>query len=237
MKVEVLDIVKRFGRTIAVDSLSFSLSGGEVLGFAGPNGSGKTTTMNIMATLEEPDSGDVLIDGISAVDHPDLARGLVGYMPDYLPNQGDITAHEYIDFFARAYDLSGAQLRERVKEVEDFTLVTPIRNKVLSALSRGMKQRVSLARALIHNPPLLILDEPSNGLDPRARIEFRSYVRELAQQGKAILVSSHILQDLNEICTGCIIVEKGRLVKKIEGSLKGLDLESVFMESTKGDVQ
>lgn len=237
MKLEVKNLVKRFGRTLAVDGLSFEVKNGEILGFVGPNGSGKTTTMNIIATLDEPTSGEILVDGWSVVEYPDRARRAIGFMPDYLPNQGDITAHEYIDFFARAYGFMGAELERRVKEVEDFTDVTPIKDKVLSALSRGMKQRVSLARALVPDPELLIMDEPANGLDPRARIEFRGYAKRVAEAGKAVLISSHILADLNEICTGCIVIEKGRLVKRVDGNLKELDLERIFLESTKGDVQ
>jgi len=237
MKVEVLSLTRRFGDTVAVDDLSFSLSSGDIIGFVGPNGTGKTTTMNMMATLDEPDSGDILIDGTSIVDYPEIARRHVGFMPDWLPAQSDITAHEYIDFFARAYGYSGDALEHRVREVEDFTVVTPIRDKVLSALSRGMKQRVSLARAMVHDPDVLIMDEPANGLDPRARIEFREYARKLADAGKAVFISSHILADLNEICTGCVIIERGRLVKNIENGLKGMDLEKVFLEATKGEVQ
>ena len=237
MKLEVKNLVRRFGRTLAVDGLSFEVGDGEILGFVGPNGSGKTTTMNIIATLDEPTSGDVLVDGWSVVQYPERARRVIGFMPDYLPNQGDITAHEYIDFFARAYGFKGAELERRVKEIEDFVDVTPIRDKVLSALSRGMKQRVSLARALVPDPKLLIMDEPANGLDPRARIEFRGYAKKIAASGKAVLISSHILADLNEICTGCIVIEKGRLVKRIDGDLRSVDLEQIFLESTKGDVQ
>ena len=237
MKVEVLSLKRQFGKTLAVDNLSFSLSSGSIVGFVGPNGSGKTTTMNIMATLDEPDSGDVLIDGVSVIDYPEVARKRVGFMPDWLPAQSDITAHEYIDFFARAYGYQGAELERRVREVEDFTVVTPIRDKVLSALSRGMKQRVSLARAMVHDPDVLIMDEPANGLDPRARIEFREYAKRLADAGKAVFISSHILADLNEICSGCVIIERGRLVRNIEGGLKGMNLEEVFLESTKGEVQ
>ena len=237
MKAEVKHLRKEFGGTVAMDDLSFTVSSGEVLGFVGPNGSGKTTTMNIIATLEDPSWGDVFIDGLSVLDYPDEARKIIGYMPDSLPDQSDISAHEYIDFFARAYGFKGKVRKARVKEVEDFTDVTPIRHKTLAELSRGMKQRVSLARAIIHDPQLLIMDEPANGLDPRARVEFRSYVKKLAGSGKAVLISSHILSDLNEICTGCIVLEQGRLVRKIEGELKNIDLESVFMEITKGDVQ
>lgn len=237
MKLEVQHLVKRFGKTLAVDDLSFTITNGEILGFVGPNGSGKTTTMNIIATLDEPTSGDVVVDGKSVIDYPEEALRKLGFMPDALPNQNDITAHEYIDFFARAAGLKGAALEKRVKEVEDFVDVTPIREKVLSALSKGMKQRVSLARAMVHDPELLIMDEPANGLDPRARIEFRTYAKKLAEAGKAVLISSHILSDLADICTGCLIIEKGRLVKELKGDLKNVDLEQVFLESTKGEVQ
>ena len=237
MKLEVRNLVKRFGKTLAVDDLSFTITNGEVLGFIGPNGSGKTTTMNIIATLDEPTAGDVLVDGRSVVDYPEEALGKLGFMPDALPNQSDITAHEYIDFFARAAGLRGEDLVRRVREVEEFVDATPIRDKVLSALSKGRKQRVSLARALVGDPELLIMDEPANGLDPRARIEFRTYAKKLAAAGKAVLIASHILTDLADVCTGCIIIEKGRLVKEVRGDLGNVDLERLFLESTKGDVQ
>lgn len=237
MTLEVRNLVKRFGKTLAVDDLSFTITNGEVLGFIGPNGSGKTTTMNIIATLDEPTAGDVLVDGRSVVDYPEEALGKLGFMPDALPNQSDITAHEYIDFFARAAGLRGEDLVRRVREVEEFVDATPIRDKVLSALSKGMKQRVSLARALVGDPELLIMDEPANGLDPRARIEFRTYAKKLAAAGKAVLIASHILTDLADVCTGCIIIEKGRLVKDVRGDLGNVDLERLFLESTKGDVQ
>ena len=237
MTVEVCNLTKFYGTTKAVDDISFSIGEGEVLGFVGPNGSGKTTTMNIMATLDEPTSGDVLIDGKSVIDYPDYARRVIGFMPDLIPNQSDISAHEYIDFFARAHGLKGAKLEHRVREVEEFSSIVQIRDKVISALSRGMKQRVSLARSIVHDPELLIMDEPANGLDPRARIEFRAYVKRLAAEGKAVLISSHILADLAEICTGCIIIERGKIVKHLTGNIKGMDLESVFMEFTRSEVE
>lgn len=237
MTVEVRSLTKFYGTTKAVDDLSFTIGEGEVLGFVGPNGSGKTTTMNIMATLDEPSSGDVLIDGKSVIDYPDYARRVIGFMPDYIPSQNDISAHEYIDFFARAHGLKGAQLKHRVREIEKFANIWQIRDKVISELSRGMKQRLSLARSIVHDPELLIMDEPANGLDPRARIEFRAYVKRLAAEGKAVLISSHILADLAEICTGCMIIERGRLVKSLAGDIKSMDLESAFMEFTRSEVE
>ena len=213
MLTEIRNLTKSFGRTRAVDDLSFSFNSGEVVGFVGPNGAGKTTTMRILATLDEPDAGDILLDGRSLLDYPDEARHHIGFMPDALPNYGDITAHEYIDFFGRAFSLRGDALAKAVRDVEDFTGVGPIRDKTLKALSKGMKQRVSLARALVHDPAVLILDEPANGLDPRARIELRELVKALAEAGKSILVSSHILTELAEMCTGFQIIERGRLLR------------------------
>ena len=211
MRVEVKNLVRHFSRVKAVDDVSFAFGHGEVVGFVGPNGAGKTTTMRIMATLDEPTSGDVFIDGVSVLDYPEAGRRQIGYMPDALPEHADMTAHEYVDFFGRAFGLHGAALSRAVEEVEAFTGVGVIRDKTLKNLSKGMKQRVSLARAMVHQPPLLIMDEPANGLDPRARIELRELVRALAESGKAILISSHILTELSEMCSSVVIIERGRL--------------------------
>ena len=212
MKVEVLNLTKHFGNTHAVDDVSFSFASGQVVGFVGPNGAGKTTTMRILATLDEPTSGEALIDGVSVVEEPERARQLVGYVPDSLPTHRDISVHEYLDFFARAYGLKGAKRRQTVESIEEFTNLGGIRDKMLVALSKGMKQRVTLARALLHDPAVLIMDEPAAGLDPRARIELRELLRVLSWQGKAILISSHILTELAEICHGAIIIEQGRIL-------------------------
>ena len=211
MKVEIRDLVRSFTRGVnAVDHVSFTFGSGEVIGFVGPNGAGKTTTMRILATLDDADGGDILLDGVSIIDHPEVAHRRIGYMPDALPDRGDTTVHEYIDFFARAHGLRGKALADAVAEVEDFTGLVEFRDKTLRQLSKGMKQRVSLARALVHNPDLVVMDEPANGLDPRARIELRELVKALREDGKAILISSHILSELEEMCTGTVILEKGR---------------------------
>ncbi len=212
MHVHIQSLSRHFGTVKAVDDVSFSIGEGEVIGFVGPNGAGKTTAMRIMATLDEPTSGDVLFDGRSVLDFPEHARRRLGFMPDALPEHPDITAHEYVDFFGRAFGLKGKALHKAVDEVEAFTGLGPIRDKTLQALSKGMKQRVSLARALVHDPDLLIMDEPANGLDPRARIELRELVKILAENGKTILVSSHILSELAEMCTGVVILERGKLL-------------------------
>src|SRR4051794_28923051 len=188
MDVRIENLKRYFGGTKAVDGISFSFSSGHIFGFVGPNGAGKTTTMRILATLDEPTDGDATVDGVSVVDEPEKARRLVGFMPDSLPTHRDMTVHEYLDFFARAYGLRGAKRDLLVEQVEEFTNLRRIRGKFLKDLSRGMKQRVSLARALAHDPPILVLDEPAAGLDPRARIELRELLKVLADQGKAILV-------------------------------------------------
>jgi ABC-2 type transport system ATP-binding protein len=213
MKVEVRDLSRRFGKVIALDRVSFVFDSGHVYGFIGPNGAGKTTTMRILATLDEADEGDAFIDGTSITQYPEQARRLVGFVPDTLPAQRDMSVHDYLDFFARAHRLRSPQRQQVLAGIEEFTGLVPFRDRELTALSKGMKQRVSVARALIHDPAVLILDEPAAGLDPRARVELRELLRELAGLGKAILVSSHILGELGEICDGTVIIEQGRVIR------------------------
>jgi ABC-2 type transport system ATP-binding protein len=212
MKVQVQHLRKEFGKTLAVDNISFSFDSGQVFGFVGPNGAGKTTTMRIISTIEEPTSGDVRLNGISVCEEPELARRAVGYVPDTLPAHADITVHEYLDFYARAYGLRGRTRTAAVAAIEEFTNVAAIREKNLKALSKGMKQRVSVGRALVHDPDVLVLDEPAAGLDPRARVELRELLLLLAERKKAILISSHILTELTEICHGVVIIERGKIL-------------------------
>src|SRR3954451_8485478 len=169
--------------------------------------------MRMLATLDEPTSGDAFIDGVSVVQEPEEARRLLGVVPDALPTHHDITVHEYLDFFARAYRIESARRKKTLDSIEEFTNLIGIRHKTLKSLSKGMNQRVCLARALLHDPKVLILDEPAAGLDPRARIELRELIRVFSSQGKAILMSSHILTELSEICTGAVITERGRVLK------------------------
>jgi ABC-2 type transport system ATP-binding protein len=213
MKVQVKNLRKEFGKTVAVDNITFSFDSGHVFGFVGPNGAGKTTTMRIIATIEEPTSGDVLINGVSVCEEPEQARHAVGYVPDTLPAHADITVHEYLDFYARAYGLRGKKRTQAIDGIEEFTNVGGIRDKHLKALSKGMKQRVSLGRALVCDPDVLVLDEPAAGLDPRARVELRELLTLLARQKKAILISSHILTELTEICNGVVIIERGKILE------------------------
>ncbi len=213
MILSVDSLFKNFGDTHAVKDLSFKISSGDITGFVGPNGAGKTTTLRILATIEEPTSGRIDIDGRSIVTHPEVARELVGFVPDSLPVHKDVSVHEYLDFFARAYGITAPARRKLVADLEEFTNLVGIREKLVAALSKGMKQRVSIARALINDPQFLLMDEPASGLDPRARIELRELLRVLSRQGKGILISSHILSELSEICTSTLIIEQGSLLK------------------------
>jgi ABC-2 type transport system ATP-binding protein len=210
--LKVNNLSRHYGALKAVEDVSFELEAGTILGFIGPNGAGKSTTMRIIATLDVPTHGEVLLDGVSVVARPDQARPLIGYMPDRYGTYEDMTVFEFLDFFARAYKLRGRERKERVDQVMDFTGLTALATKLTSELSKGMKQRVALGRTLLHDPKLLILDEPADGLDPRARIELRELLRALAAQGKAVLISSHILTELAEIIDTCAIVEQGRLL-------------------------
>ena len=221
MQVVVEDLSKAFGKSKAVDHLSFTLGPSQIVAFVGPNGAGKTTTMRIMSTLEQSDTGRVLFDGRSVAEYPESARRQLGYMPDALPAHRDIVVHEYLDFFARAFGLRGAARRRTLDQIMEFTALGPIREKTLFALSKGMKQRVSLARALVHDPPLLILDEPAAGLDPRARVELRRLLVALAARGKTVFISSHILNELEEMSHGAVIIELGKLVRA--GSFEELE--------------
>ncbi len=210
--LEVKGLTRFFGGLRAVDDVSFTLEAGTILGFIGPNGAGKSTTMRIIATLDVPTQGEVLLDGKSVVEYPDLARPLIGYMPDRYGTYEDMTVLEFLDFFARAYKLKGKEREQRVQGVMEFAGLVPLKDKLTSELSKGMKQRVALGRTLLHDPKLLILDEPADGLDPRARIELRELLKALAAQGKAVLISSHILTELSEICDACAIIEQGKLL-------------------------
>jgi ABC-2 type transport system ATP-binding protein len=213
MQITIENLRKHYGRTRAVDDVSFSFSSGQIIGFVGPNGAGKSTTMRIIATLDEPSSGEVFLDNISLVQEPEKAHRLIGYVPDALPGHRDISVHEYLDFFARAYGIRQPSRGKVVESIEEFTNLVGIREKHLNALSKGMKNRVSVARALVHDPAVLIMDEPAAGLDPRARIELRELLKVLSGQGKAILISSHILTELAEICTGAVIIERGKILR------------------------
>ncbi len=210
--IELRNLHRYFGKTRAVDDISFEVYAGEVFGYIGPNGAGKTTSMRILATLDEPTFGDAFVDGFSVVDDPDRVRRRLGFMPDYFGTYENVNVREYLDFFARAYGLRGKERSIAIDSVMEFTLLNTMVDKPINGLSKGMKQRLCLGRTMIHNPSVLILDEPAAGLDPRARIELREMIEQLAAMKKAVLISSHILTELAEICHKVAIIEQGKLL-------------------------
>lgn len=195
-----------------MSDVSFDVGRGQVFGYIGPNGAGKTTSMRILATLDLPSAGDALVDGFSCVNDPDRVRRRLGFMPDYFGTYADVDCYEYLDFFARSYGLVGRERHQAIARTMSFTRLDELATKPIRGLSKGMRQRLCLGRAMIHDPSVLILDEPANGLDPRARIELREMIHHLAADGKAILVSSHILTELAEMCDIVGIIERGRLL-------------------------
>lgn len=211
-QIELRHLHRVFEHTHAVNDVSFEVYAGEVFGYIGPNGAGKTTSMRILATLDEPTAGDAFVDGFSVVDDPDRVRRRLGFMPDYFGTYQNVNVVEYLDFFARAYGLAGRERLRAIDEVMEFTALNTMTYKPIDGLSKGMKQRLCLGRTMIHNPSVLILDEPAAGLDPRARIELREMIERLAAAGKAILISSHILTELAEIADRVAIIEQGRLL-------------------------
>ena len=211
--ISVRHVCKAFKQFRAVWDLSFDVATADVFGFVGPNGAGKTTTMRMMATLLDPDYGDIEIDGVSVLDEPETIRRLIGYMPDYIGVYEGVEIQEYLDFFARAYRIYPARRKKLVEEIMEITELTSVRDKDVSVLSKGMRQRLCLAKTLVHDPKVLILDEPAAGLDPRARIELRLLLKELQKLGKTIIISSHILTELADICNSVGFIERGEMLQ------------------------
>jgi len=207
----VKNVTKRFGDFTAVDRVSFDVFPGQVCGFIGPNGAGKTTTMRIASTLDMPDEGEVFVCGSSVLVDPRAVRRQLGFMPDAYGAYPDTTVEEYLDFFARAYSLRGKARKKALDHVTDFTGLAPLGGKLIDGLSKGMRQRLCLAKTLLHDPGFLILDEPAAGLDPRARVELRELVRALADMGKGVLISSHILSELSSLVDSISVIESGRI--------------------------
>ncbi len=207
-----------YGKFQAVINLSLNIPKGEVFGFIGPNGAGKTSTIRALATLLKPSAGLIFINGIDVLTSPSKIRGIIGYMPDSFGTYDDITVNEYLHFFAAAYMIDREKREGTIRDVLELTDLSAKQHDLVNALSRGMKQRLGLARILLHDPEFLLLDEPASGLDPRARIEMRELLKELKKMGKTILISSHILPELSELCTRIGIIEQGKLVA--EGSIK-----------------
>jgi ABC-2 type transport system ATP-binding protein len=216
--IETKKLCKSFGDLVAVDNLDLHIDAGDIFGFIGPNGAGKTTTMRVLVTLLEPTTGEAFIDGLNVRKQGKDVRRRVGYMPDFMGVYDDLKVFEYLEFFAAAFGIEYSKRESIVDGVLELTDLVSKRDAAVDSLSRGMQQRLGLARVLIHDPKVLILDEPASGLDPRARIEIRELLRELKRMGKTIMISSHILSELEEICDRIGIIERGQFV--FSGSLE-----------------
>ncbi len=210
--IEIKNVSKKFGTLRAVDDLTLEVGPGELYGFIGPNGAGKSTTMKMLACLLRPDSGTARVCGFDVRKDGDEIRRVLGYMPDYLGVYDDLTVDEYLQFFAAAFRIARSKRRGLIDEVLKLTDLTEKRRAMVSSLSRGMTQRLGVARVLLHDPKVLLLDEPASGLDPRARIEMRELLVELRRMGKCLMVSSHILSELAEMSTSIGIIERGKLL-------------------------
>ncbi len=223
--IETKDLRKRFGKFDAVNGLSLAVPAGSIYGFVGPNGAGKTTTMRMLTTLTRPTAGEAWVAGHSVLKEPRAVRRAIGYMPDEFGVYDDMRVWEYLDFFAACYDIPENNRKRLIDDLLELVDLSHRRDDMVDKLSRGMKQRLSLARTLAHDPSVLILDEPASGLDPRARVEIRELLVELAKMGKTIFFSSHILADVSEICSHIGIIEAGQMVA--QGSMQ--DMRSQLM--------
>lgn len=210
--IETRGLTKRYGKLTALDHLDLRVPEGALYGFIGPNGAGKTTTLRLLAGLMERDEGEIRVAGAAVDEHPQMLRYRIGYMPDFFGVYDEMRVWEYLDFYARCYNVPAVRRAAMIRELLDLVGLAEKHDDDVSALSRGMQQRLCLAHALVHDPQVLLLDEPASGLDPRARVEMRELLRELSRMGKTVLVSSHILSELAEMCTQVGIIDRGRLV-------------------------
>jgi ABC-2 type transport system ATP-binding protein len=210
--VETINLTKKYGELTALANLNLNIEAGDCFGFIGPNGAGKTTTIKILATLLKPTWGEARIDGLSVGPvNARQVRGIIGYVPDYFGSYQDMVVREYLEFFCAAYDIHGTKRNQVIDDVLNLVDLTHKATADVNGLSRGMKQRLSVARVLLHDPKVLLLDEPASGLDPRARIEMRELLKELHRMGKTILISSHILLELADLCNKVGIIEQGTM--------------------------
>jgi ABC-2 type transport system ATP-binding protein len=214
-------LVKRYDRSLAVAGVDLEIESGEIFGLVGPNGAGKSTIMRILATLLDPTAGDAEVGGASVRRNPTEVRRVIGFMPDVFGVYDDMKVWEYLDFFARCYGIPADKRRRLIGDLLELVDLAEKRGAYVQSLSRGMQQRLCLAHALVHDPQVLILDEPASGLDPRARVELRELLRELRTMGKTILISSHILPELEELCTSVAIIDHGRLL--VQGRVKEIE--------------
>lgn len=224
--IEMIDLTKRYGKFTALDSLNLNIEKGSVFGFVGQNGAGKSTTFSILATLLAPTSGSAYVNGFDVQKEPKLVREQIGYMPDFFGVYDQLKADEYLHFYGASYGIPFAEREKLIPQLLDLVNLSHKRDSYVDLLSRGMKQRLCLARCLIHDPEVLILDEPASGLDPRARVEMREILKELKSMGKTILISSHILPELAEMCDTIGIIDQGKLVAQgavsdIQAQLRG----------------
>ncbi|MCP4170596.1 MAG: ABC transporter ATP-binding protein [Fuerstiella sp.] len=215
--IETRNLTKRYGNLVAVNNINLKLGAGDVFGFIGPNGSGKTTTMRMIATLLNPDHGEAYVCGQSIYTNQEDIRRLVGFMPDFFGVYDDMTVIEYLEFFCAAYRIPSSARRRICEDKLDLVDMAFKRDAMVNELSRGQTQRIGLARTLLHDPQVLLLDEPASGLDPRARIEIRSLLKRLGEMKKTVIVSSHILPELADVCTRVGMIEKGNLI--IDGNV------------------
>lgn len=250
MIVQTINLTKRYGKLVALDNLELNIEEGECFGYIGPNGAGKTTTIKILATLLQPTWGEARVCGYVVGYESRRIRPLIGYVPDFFGAYEDMVVQEYMEFFASAYNITGKQRTRVVGDVLELTDLVFKRDALVDSLSRGMQQRLSIARVLLHDPQVLLLDEPASGLDPRARIEIRELLKELRRMHKTIIISSHILHELAELCTTVGIIEQGKLL--LHGTLKDIlrradtgtklhvcvveqqDLASLLLQRTRG---
>ncbi|MBU6412908.1 MAG: ABC transporter ATP-binding protein [Planctomycetes bacterium] len=228
--VETINLTKRYGDLVALNNLNLTINEGDCFGFIGPNGAGKTTTIKILATLLKPTSGQANIAGLTVGYQNRQIRPLVGYVPDFMGEYEDMVCTEYLEFFAAAYGIHGQQRKKIVNDVLELTDMTYKATAEVKSLSRGMQQRLSVARVLLHDPKVLLMDEPASGLDPRARIEMRELLKELRRMGKTIIISSHILPELAELCNVVGIIERGTLLfsGSVDEALKRAKLGHVY---------
>ncbi len=210
--IQVENLHRTFGKLKAVNGGSFEVAPGSVCGFIGANGAGKTTTMRIIASLDHASEGTVKVGGYDVLNEPAKVRSLIGWMPDHFGNYPNMTVLEYLDFYGRALGFRGKERQVRIQEVMEFADLLPLADRFSNKLSKGMTQRLGLGRALLHDPEVLVMDEPAAGLDPKARVELKHLIRILAEEGKTIFISSHILSELGEMCDDLLFMDEGRLV-------------------------
>ncbi|MSU69958.1 MAG: ATP-binding cassette domain-containing protein [Opitutaceae bacterium] len=238
--IEVKGLVKIFGSIRAVDGVSFNVRRGDILGFLGPNGAGKSTTMKMITGFLRPDAGTATVDGVDVTSDPVTVKRKLGYLPESAPAYGEMTVGEFLSFIAEVRGFDGAASRVRVDRAVALTHLAPVRQQTIETLSKGYKQRVGFAQALLHDPPVLVLDEPTDGLDPNQKTEVRALIKNMAAE-KAVILSTHILEEVEAICNRVIIISQGKVVAdetpgQLQSRQPGARLEAIFRSLTQSDV-